>query len=69
MAYVVCHQIDVKTVTQSSPSPVISLVHTLPYGAEPLLHSDSGSSASPSTSSGNEQKASKALKDVHLVSN
>ncbi|XP_019164189.1 PREDICTED: AMSH-like ubiquitin thioesterase 2 isoform X1 [Ipomoea nil] len=67
MAYGVCHhQFDVKTVTQSSPSPVISLVHTLPYGAEPLLHSDTGSSASPSTSSGNEQEASKALKDVHL---
>nr|GMD15060.1 AMSH-like ubiquitin thioesterase 2 isoform X1 [Ipomoea batatas] len=66
MAYGVCHQFDVKTVTQSSPSPVISLVHTLPYGAEPLLHSDTGSSASPSTSSGNEQEASKALKDVQL---
>ncbi|KAL7261110.1 hypothetical protein ACSBR1_006704 [Camellia fascicularis] len=62
MAASYCLQKGVHTVTQSSPSPTISCIHSIPHVAEVsrITSADSASSSSDGLA------ASKVLKDVHI---
>ncbi|KAL7241023.1 hypothetical protein ACSBR2_006612 [Camellia fascicularis] len=62
MAASYCSQKGVHTVTQSSPSPTISCIHSIPHVAEVsrITSADSASSSSDGLA------ASKVLKDVHI---
>ncbi|XP_009789210.1 AMSH-like ubiquitin thioesterase 2 isoform X2 [Nicotiana tabacum] len=66
MAGGVCCQTNVHTVSQTAPSPGISLIHTLPDGAEISSVSTTDSSSGPSNYSRNVLAASGPLKDVHV---
>uniref|UniRef100_A0A5B7AL47 Putative AMSH-like ubiquitin thioesterase 2 n=1 Tax=Davidia involucrata TaxID=16924 RepID=A0A5B7AL47_DAVIN len=66
MAAICCWQIDVRTVTRSSPSPAISCIHAVPPVAEVSRITGADSVHGCSSSSGNELAASKVLKDVHI---
>lgn len=61
-----CCHITVHTVTQSSPSPVISCVENVPQGARVSHITVTDSEHGHSTSS-NESTTSKVLQDVHIV--
>lgn len=58
----------VHTVSQTSPSPGISLIHNFPHEAEISSVSITESSSGPSNYSRNVQVASEPLSDVHVVS-
>ncbi|THG00152.1 hypothetical protein TEA_019395 [Camellia sinensis var. sinensis] len=62
MAASYCLQKGVHTVTQSSPSPTISCIHSIPHVAEVsrITSADSAGSSSDGLA------ASKVLKDVHI---
>ncbi|XP_060184350.1 AMSH-like ubiquitin thioesterase 2 isoform X5 [Lycium barbarum] len=66
MAGGVCCQTNVHTVSQTAPSPGISLIHTLPHEAEISSVSSTDSSSGPSNYSRNVQTKSGPLKDVHV---
>ena len=61
-----CCHITVHTVTQSSPSPVISCVEDVPQGARVSHITVTDSEHGHSTSS-NESTTSTVLQDVHIV--
>lgn len=54
-------------VTQTSPSPGISYIHTVPQAAEISRITSADSVKGHSTSSSKESMASNVLKDVHIV--
>lgn len=67
MASGVCFQVDVHSVTQSSPSTGISFTHSLPGGSEVLRITGSVSPDDRSDSSSINSTKCEALKDVHIV--
>ncbi|KAL3501182.1 hypothetical protein ACH5RR_035631 [Cinchona calisaya] len=67
MAGGVCCQVDVHTVTQSSPSTGVSFTHALPQGSEVSRFSGRPTSLDDhSESSVNRSTGRKSLKDVHI---
>ncbi|XP_006350280.1 AMSH-like ubiquitin thioesterase 2 isoform X2 [Solanum tuberosum] len=66
MAGGVCFQTNVHTVSQTSPSPGISLIHNFPHEAEISSVSSTDSSNGPSNYSRNVQAAFGPLNDVHI---
>jgi len=60
-----CCHITVHTVTQSSPSPVISCIENVPQGAR-VSHITATDSEHGHSTSSNESNTSKVLQDVHI---
>lgn len=67
MAGGVCFQINVHTVSQTSPSPEISVIYNFPHEAEISSVSSAYSSSGPSNYSRSVQVAFGPLKIVHIV--
>lgn len=61
------NDINVHTVTQSSPSPILSCVQSVPYAAH-VSHISVADSRNKNSMSSFDGSVSKAIHDVHIVS-